>query len=51
MGFNKAILMQKMTNGECLDNISDLFAVKNNENYNLCSNNIELLFIIIKQTF
>ncbi len=33
--------MHKVTNGEYLENISSLFVVKNNENYNLRNNNID----------
>ena len=33
-GNNKAIFMHKVANGEYLENISNLFAVKNNDNYN-----------------
>ncbi len=40
-GNNKAIFMHKVTNGEYLENISSLFVVKNNENYNLRNNNID----------
>ncbi len=40
-GNNKAIFMHKVTNGECLENISSLFVVKNNDNYNLRNNNID----------
>ena len=38
---NKAIFMHKVANGECLENISNLFAVKNNDNYNLRNNGID----------
>ena len=40
-GNNKAIFMHKVTNGEYLENISSLFVVKNNDNYNLRNNNID----------
>ncbi len=41
-GNSKAIFMHKVTNnGEYLENISSLFVVKNNENYNLRNNNID----------
>ena len=40
-GNNKAIFMHKVTNGEYLENISGLFVVKNNDNYNLRNNNID----------
>ena len=40
-GNNKAIFMRKVTNGEYLENISSLFVVKNNDNYNLRNNNID----------
>jgi hypothetical protein len=33
--------MHKVTNGEYLENISSLFVVKNNNNYNLRNNNID----------
>jgi hypothetical protein len=36
-----AIFMHKVTNGEYLENISSLFVVKNNDNYNLRNNNID----------
>ena len=40
-GNNKAIFMHKVVNGEYLENISNLFVVKNNDNYNLCNNGID----------
>jgi hypothetical protein len=40
-GNNKAIFMHKVTKGEYLENISSLFVVKNNDNYNLRNNNID----------
>jgi hypothetical protein len=40
-GLAKAIFMHKVTNGEYLENISSLFVVKNNDNYNLRNNNID----------
>jgi hypothetical protein len=40
-GLAKAIFMHKGTNGEYLENISSLFVVKNNDNYNLRNNNID----------
>ncbi len=40
-GNNKAIFMHKVANGEYLENISSLFVVKNNDNYNLRNNNID----------
>ena len=33
--------MHKVTDGECLENMSNLFHVKNNDNYNLRGNNID----------
>ena len=38
---NKAIFMHKVSNGGYLENISNLFVVKNNDNYNLRNNNID----------
>ena len=40
-GNNKAIFMPRAANGEYLENISKLFVVKNNDNYNLRTNDID----------
>ncbi len=40
--------MHKVTNGEYLENISSLFVVENNDNYNLRNNNID--YKLEKQT-
>ena len=40
-GNNKAIFMHKVANGEYLEKISNLFVVKNNDNYNLRNNGID----------
>ena len=48
---NKAVFMYKITNGEYLANISNIFNVANNQAYSLRSNNTDYAFDKPKTNF